>query len=129
VSDLKPPAKRGNPNWMPGVSGNPAGKPVGRKNHITQLKQELEIAVRDHLKPQAITKILTTMVRLAQEGDTKAAKLILDKVLSNAGEGGDETGQGGGTFVFQVKNLTLKHDEPKPAIEAEFEVIPSPQEK
>jgi hypothetical protein len=45
----------------------------------------------------------------AEAGDVKAAKLILDKVLSNAGESKDEGGSQGGTFVFQVRNLTLKH--------------------
>jgi hypothetical protein len=122
----KPIAKRGNPNWKPGKSGNPAGKPPG-KHKITQLKQELEIAVRDHLQPGAIIAIIDKMVSQAKQGDVRAAKLIIDKVLSNAGETEDGTESGGSTFVFQVKNLTLKHDEPaNPTIDAEFSVIPSP---
>jgi hypothetical protein len=98
--------------WKPGQSGNPNGRPKGRKNHLVELKRELEIAVRDNLDPKHIRNILTVMTARALAGDVKAAKLILDKVLSNAGEG-EETQEQGNTFVFQVKNLTLKH----PALE------------
>jgi hypothetical protein len=104
------PAKTG--QWAPGQSGNPNGRPKGRKNHLVELKRELEIAVRDNLDPKSIREILVVMTAQAMAGDVRAAKLILDKVLSNAGEG-EETQEAGNTFVFQVKNLTLKH----PALE------------
>lgn len=94
--------------WQPGQSGNPNGRPKGRKNHLTELKRELEIAVRDNLNPKHIRGILDVMVAQAMSGDVKAAKLVLDKVLSNAGEG-EEIQEAGNMFVFQVKNLTLKH--------------------
>ena len=95
--------------WQPGQSGNPAGRPLGSKNHIVKLKQELEIAVRDNLDPKAIKKVLAKMVDMATEGNVGAAKLVLDKVLSNAKEAEDNENSSG-NFVFQVKNLTLKHD-------------------
>lgn len=96
--------------WQPGQSGNPAGRPKGRKSQITQLKQELEIAVRDNLDPKAIRGILQAMADKAMEGNVGAAKLILDKVLSNAREAEEET-TSSGKFVFEVANLTLKHPE------------------
>src|SRR3990167_4717141 len=95
--------------WQPGQSGNPAGRPKGAKGQLAELKRNLEIAVRDNLNPEAIKDILGTMTALALAGDVKAAKLILDKVLTNASDG-EEENKGTGTFVFQVKNLTLKHD-------------------
>lgn len=108
-------AKRPDHLWKPGQSGNPSGRPKGRKNKITELKQELEIAVRDHLNPADIRKVVARMMELAIEGNVGAAKLILDKVLSNAKEADDSPDQGG-TFIFEVKNLTLKHDEPEQEI-------------
>ena len=96
--------------WKPGQSGNPAGRPKGLKNRITALKQELEVAVRDNLRPNDIKDVITEMVKMAKGGNVGAAKLILDKVLSNAREA-EEDGQVSGQFIFQVKNLTLKHEE------------------
>lgn len=125
--------KRHGGMWLPGQSGNPNGRPKGRKNHLSELKRELEIAVRDNLNPKVIRGILERMAELAIAGDVKAAKLILDKVLTNASDG-EEEGAKGGTFVFQVKNLTLKHpDSGKPALPVlDAEVIevstPTPQE-
>ena len=95
--------------WLPGQSGNPAGRPKGGKGQLAELKRNLELAVRDNLNPKVIKGILQTMAERALAGDVKAAKLILDKVLTNASDA-EEQGQEGGTFVFQVKNLTLKHE-------------------
>lgn len=96
--------------WLPGQSGNPAGRPKGAKGHLAQLKRELDIAVRDNLNPKVIRSILERMAELALEGNVKAAKLILDKVLTNASES-DEQADESGKFVFQVKNLTIKHSD------------------
>ena len=95
--------------FLPGTSGNPNGRPLGKKNQITALKQELELAVRDHIRPKRIRQIIDAMCVKAIEGNVGAAKLILDKVLSNATDT-EDVSEGKGTFVFQVKNLTLKHD-------------------
>jgi len=94
--------------WLPGQSGNPAGRPKGSKNHLVELKQQLEIAVRDHLQPVRLRQILDKMIDMAVEGHVGAAKLVLDKVLSNAKDT-EDSAETGGTFIFQVKNLTLKH--------------------
>jgi len=108
-----------------GVSGNPAGRPRGRKNQITELKQELEIAVRDKIKPARISKILETMCDLAEEGNVAAAKLILDKALSNAHDGEDTTvGNSGYTFV--IKNVLIQ--KPKESDDSIINVTPEPEE-
>jgi hypothetical protein len=60
------------------------------------------------MRPTRIRGILDKMCELAEQGHVGAAKLILDKVLSNAKEE-DEIGSSSGTFIFKVKNLTLKH--------------------
>ncbi len=107
------PAQKAN-LFKKGESGNPRGRPRGKKSQITMLKQDLEIAVRDGLAPGKIRKIVDAMVDKAIEGNVGAARLILDKTLSNAKEA-EEAQEGGQSLVFQVRNLTLKHDESEEA--------------
>lgn len=93
-----------------GVSGNPAGRPKGRKNQLTELKQDLEIAVRDAITPKEIKAVVHKMVQLALEGNVGAGKLILDKVLSNAKEGEDENETSGGLkIIIEHANLDVNH--------------------
>jgi len=106
---------------LPGQSGNPNGRPKGRKNYITELKQELEIAVRDHIDVKRIRKVLGKMMDLAEEGNVGAAKLVLDKVLSNAKEA-EDANEGQGKIIFEIANLTLKHSDEGPEI---IDVTPS----
>lgn len=96
--------------FLKGVSGNPAGRPKGRKNQITELKQDLEIAVRDAISPKEIKAVVTKMVQLALEGNVGAGKLILDKVLSNAKEGEEEKEMSGGLkIIIEHANLDVSH--------------------
>ncbi len=91
---------------MKGVSGNPAGRPKNAKNEITTLKQDLELAVRKNVSALDIQDIVGAMVEKAKDGSVQAAKLILDKTISNAKEAEDITEAGGGIQVI-VKNATV----------------------
>lgn len=91
--------------YVKGQSGNPAGRPKGRKNELTELKQDLEIAVRKNVKPDDIKNIVQRMVDEALSGSVGAAKLILDKVLSNARDGDDAPDIQGG-ITIRIENLT-----------------------
>lgn len=90
-----------------GVSGNPNGRPKGRKNHLTELKQDMEIALRENLSDKDIKKVIRAMLNAALEGNVGAGKLILDKVLSNAKEADDEREQGGALRVI-IENATIE---------------------
>lgn len=57
--------------FQPGQSGNPAGRKPGS---VTQLKLRQAIA-RD------LPEIIEAMVSKAKEGDTQAAKLLLDRTI------------------------------------------------
>ena len=104
------PARNPDGTFLKGVSGNPAGRPKGRKNQITELKQDLEIAVRDAISPKEIKAVVTKMVQLALEGNVGAGKLILDKVLSNAKEGEEEKEMSGGLkIIIEHANLDVSH--------------------
>jgi hypothetical protein len=98
--------------FVPGKSGNPAGRPKGSKNQLVELNRQLELAVRENINPKAVRKLIERIMEMALAGDMKAAKLLLDKVLANASSGGDEQMEPINQFVFQVKNLTLKPGDP-----------------
>ena len=106
-TDLAESGRNSDGTFLPGQSGNPNGRPLGKKSQITELKQDLEIAIRDKVKPGRIVKIVEKMCTLAEEGSVGAAKLILDKVLSNAKDA-DDVKEAEGGFTFVVKNVTLQ---------------------
>jgi|10_taG_2_1085330.scaffolds.fasta_scaffold76163_2 hypothetical protein len=109
--------------WLPGKSGNPSGRPPSRKNQITVLKQDLEIAIRDGLKKKDINDIVQSMVTLAKTGSVQAAKLVLDKTISNARDVEDVQKDGGGVRVV-IENITVgRETETIEAEDADYEEI------
>lgn len=125
--DERTPVARDDKGRFPkGVSGNPLGRPQGRKNEIVRLKQDLEIAIRQHVKAESVKDIINKMVNKARNGDVAAAKLILDKVLSNAREVEDTPGGEGG-YKIVIENATFavqgkENPQPaqQPAVDAEY---------
>lgn len=113
-------ARNDSGQFQKGVSGNPSGRPKNVKNEITELKQDLELAVRQHVSVDQIKNIVDAMVTKAEKGSVQAAKLILDKTISNAKETEDVTETQGGIQVI-VKNATLR-------VEPERESEPPPIE-
>jgi len=109
--------------FVAGVSGNPLGRPKGKKNQLTELKQDLEIAVRKALPVSRITKIVEKVALMAEEGNLRAAKLILDKTISNAKDVDDVDSKGVGGITIRIENATFKaqREQHTPqAVEAEF---------
>lgn len=104
----KSPATRADDGtFLPGKSGNPRGRPKGRKNALTVLKQDLEIAVRDNVSPAEVGAVVRKMTELALEGNVGAGKVILDKFVSNAKEGEDEKDSGGALKII-IENAQLE---------------------
>lgn len=93
--------------WVKGQSGNPKGRPKGKKNIITGLKQDLEIALRSNLSQKDVEGVVASMLAEALNGNVGAGKLILDKVMSNAREAEDEK-QAGGGLTIRIENATLE---------------------
>lgn len=96
--------------FLAGVSGNPVGRPKGKRNRITELQQDLEIAIREHVPTEVLKNIITSMAAEALAGNTKAAKLIMDKFIPNAKDR-DELEQGQRAINIIIQNLT-KDDSP-----------------
>jgi hypothetical protein len=62
---------KGNPNWKPGQSGNPAGRKPGT-GEVAQIRAS--IAAR-------VPEILNRLMEQALEGDTGAARLLLERAI------------------------------------------------
>lgn len=90
TSDSSPssvPAERApDGRFLPGQSGNPSGKAVGRKAKITLRKQELEIAVRNHVRASDVRKVWDRIVKDALDGSQGAQKLVLEYSMSKVAD-------------------------------------------
>jgi hypothetical protein len=58
--------------FPPGVSGNPAGKPVGARNGLTLLAESLAA--------DRAERILATLFDLAERGDPVALRLVVERI-------------------------------------------------
>ena len=58
-------------HWVPGSSGNPAGRPAG-SGHVARLRAELA---------QELPTIIQSLIEQAKAGDIQAIRIILDRVI------------------------------------------------
>lgn len=93
--------------FAPGVSGNPNGRPKGKKNELTELQQDLEVAVRKSLTSERVVGIINKLATMAEEGNVKAAKLLLDKFIPNAAPSTSEEADRP-SFVIRIENATVQ---------------------
>lgn len=112
--------------FLEGVSGNPAGRPSGSRSKLVKIKEKLEIAVRENMSAARIGRIIEKMADMAEEGDVKAARLILDKFMSGAAAGEDPEAltQVARGITIRIENATFaKTSPPTTIIDAQFKEI------
>lgn len=76
--------------FPPGISGNPAGRPKGRRNFKTVFKENMQKSVTVNINGKAVTvetaeAVLMSLQALGFSGDLKALIYLLDKCLALAG--------------------------------------------
>lgn len=91
--------------FVKGVSGNPKGRPKGKRNRITELNEDMELAIREGANPEVVKSIIASMAAEAMNGNVQAAKLILDKFVPNvrSSEASEATMP---EIVIKIENLT-----------------------
>jgi hypothetical protein len=75
--------RRANGTFVAGQSGNPAGRPKGSKNKITEIKLLTEQAVRSGNLEDMIA-VCQQIIGKAMEGDARAEKMVWDAMMSKA---------------------------------------------
>lgn len=91
--------------FLPGVSGNPEGKPVGLRSRATQIKEFIEHANSEMLMDSA-QDIMAEAIHLAKHGNEAMIKLLLGDMLKHVRT--EET-QKGDSGAIQV-NISLMKD-------------------
>ncbi len=95
--------------FVKGQSGNPAGRPKGRRNKITKLNDKLELAVRQSIKPQQVSDVLQELYVMATSGvagAASAAKTFLEYTLVKPKE---QTEQGKGDIAPTIRIVVENH--------------------
>jgi hypothetical protein len=100
-----PPVRTEAGRFPAGVSGNPNGRPLGKRNEITDVQQSLELAIRKGISSSRIQKIVDELITKAEGGSLQAARLILDKVLPNA-KTAEDSDSSIPSIVIRIENAT-----------------------
>lgn len=95
--------------WQPGKSGNPAGRPPGSKNAITQLRIAIEQAVRERVAEEMV-EVAEKAIDMAKKGDRVMIKLLMEMFVSKAPQVEDAE-QGVQKISIAINKLDLN---PKP---------------
>jgi hypothetical protein len=121
MTDDNTPVKRApGGQFVPGQSGNPAGRAKGTKNKITLARLLLEETLRDQLT-QAGPKLMKEAIKQALKGNDRVMRVLLDKMLTTP-RGGDDNESGDRDVKVVVQNL-IKAPEPRKALEVDGESV------
>jgi len=86
----------GNPNWKPGVSGNPSGRPKGWA--------EIQALARVHA-PHAVERLAELVDSADEKVAVAAAQAILDRGYGKPRQALEVTGEDGGPLQIQAPDL------------------------
>ena len=66
--------------FKPGQSGNPSGRPKGSKNKLTLLREAV-LESAEEIVLSNFERIVQATVKLAEEGDPTALKIVWDRII------------------------------------------------
>lgn len=95
--------------FVPGVSGNPAGKPPGTKHMSTLLEEAIKKVAEGSDDPEDL-QIVKALIKKAKSGDISAIKEIWDRLEGKAAQSLDVKSDG--TLTINVVNYSGDHDTP-----------------
>ena len=72
--------------WVPGVSGNPAGRTPGSGSIVTELRRQLQV---EHDGQPLAAAIAARLLDLARQGDIRAIREVLDRIDGTPGRVGE----------------------------------------
>lgn len=112
--NLPVPVRAADGTFVAGQSGNPAGRPVGSKNYVTEQRLAMEAALRDYMhtptRRARLMKLIDRVLEIGLTGEDKnainAAKIMFDRVLSGAKQEDDAGGKTPPRVVVVIENMT-----------------------
>ncbi len=123
MEEPKPKRKRGNPALVKGgPSLNPAGRPKGSVNALTEMQNELIQQFAGSMNKD-FAAVLKAVVKKAKDGDMTAAKLLFERAIparKAVEHYGRDEGRAGINIIIRGIDTEVKSEEP---IEADFKEI------
>jgi|TARA_R110000803_G_scaffold207237_1_gene275051 hypothetical protein len=114
---------KGNPALVKGgPSLNPAGRPKGSKNKLTQMQNELIDQFAGEMNKE-FKAVIRTIIREAKNGDMTAARLLMDRAIPARKAVEHYGAQDSGGIVINIKGLEDVSLNEDTAINANFEEI------
>tara|TARA_R110000822_G_scaffold63674_3_gene156295 strand:+ start:34 stop:414 length:381 start_codon:yes stop_codon:yes gene_type:complete len=96
---------KGNPALVKGgPSLNPAGRPKGSKNKLTQMQNELIDQFAGEMNKE-FKAIIRTIIREAKNGDMTAARLLMDRAIPARKAVEHYGAQDSGGIVINIRGL------------------------
>jgi hypothetical protein len=107
--------------FLPGKSGNPAGLPKGTKQKNRELKDKIELAMREEFKLDDLKKVWRAIVQTALDGSVGAQKLVLEYTMSKVSDViKEDEDKGPREYVFYVVDSRAAGETTEKPIEGEF---------
>lgn len=118
-----PPTRNDVGEFLPGVSGNPNGRPPATaEDTIDALQRKVEQAVRGRIDTNRVVTVVNKLLSFAEKGDVKAAGILLPYFLTKPSADSGKGGGGGGQIIIKVENATIaaKANDTASTMDAEF---------
>ena len=101
---VAPKKKKGSHLFKKGVSGNPAGRPVGSVSTSVALRKKITETALDQVGA-SFPELISQALEMAQDGDKDMLKFCIERILPKAALSDDKAGKGLGGIVINVTGM------------------------